>query len=97
MYADDIPIPRNLHLTYAMPSARITTCIMIFNTAPNLRRQNCDDSTNFPFFRINGEKIESTDNIKFRGAQIGLSLNLKEQINVGIRYDFKRNTNAKSF
>ena len=41
-----------------------------------------------PHFQINGEKIESTGNIKYLGVQHDGSINRKEQINVAISKSF---------
>ena len=57
---------------------------MIFGTVPSLRRLDCNDSNSFPFFRINGDEIESTGNMKYLGVQIDPSLSWKEQMNVAI-------------
>ena len=57
---------------------------MILGTAPNLKKLDYSDSTNFPLFEINEEKIESTCKIKYLGVQIDPFLNWKEQINVAI-------------
>ena len=45
---------------------------------------DCNYSKNFPFFQINGEKMESEVNFKYLGVQIDASLNWKVQINLAI-------------
>ena len=57
----------------------VKTQCMIFAIEPNLRRIYRDPSTSFPLFQVNDDKIESTNNIKYLGIKIYLSLSLKEQ------------------
>ena len=55
-----------------------------FDTEPTLRKLDCNNSTNFPLIQINGERIESTDNIKYLGMKIDLLLSRKKLINEAI-------------
>ena len=49
----------------------VKTHSMIIGPPPNLRRLDCDDSSNAPLFQVNEEKVESAGNIKYLGA-VGL-------------------------
>ena len=53
----------------------VNTRSIIFGTEPNLGRLDSDSSTNFPFFQISGETIESTDKIKYFWIKIFRTLN----------------------
>ena len=70
---------------------------MILGTAPKLRKLDCNDSSDFPLFQINGEETGFTGNITYLGVQIDSSLNWKEQIKRFCAWRFvqdERNTYA---